>query len=102
VDLLPLVMRVKTGGGTAGHNGLTSIDGSLGAGKTGYHRIRIGVGKPGPARPGQSTADWVLEQFTDQELQGLDRLFDDVVKAAERILRGDAAGAMGEFNGKGQ
>jgi PTH1 family peptidyl-tRNA hydrolase len=98
VDLKPLQLRIKTGGGTGGHNGLKSIDQHLGAGNTGYHRVRIGVGKPGPDRPGMDTADWVLGQFSDDELTAIDKLLDRVADAIEMILDGDVNGAMTKFN----
>lgn len=100
LDLKPLTLRIKTGGGTGGHNGLKSIDAHLGAGLTGYHRIRIGVGKPGThgIPPLISTVDYVLQPFTDQELNQLDRLLDDVTKAAGLLVRGDARTAQNEFN----
>ncbi len=98
VDLKPLSLRIKTGGGAGGHNGLRSIDQSLGAGNNGYHRVRIGVGKPGPEKPGMDTSDHVLGQFSDQELQALDPLLDDVAQAIELIIQGDVGRAMTQFN----
>ena len=97
LDLKPLTLRIKTGGGTGGHNGLKSLDASLGADFTEYHRIRIGIGKPGPEQR-ISSVDYVLRPFEDDELSGLDPLLDKVVLACERIVRGDVAGAMNEFN----
>ena len=44
LDLAPFKVKVKTGGGTAGHNGLRSIDKHLG---TDFRRVRIGIGHPG-------------------------------------------------------
>jgi PTH1 family peptidyl-tRNA hydrolase len=44
LDLLAGKLRVKTGGGTAGHNGIRSIDAHIGSG---FHRIRLGIGHPG-------------------------------------------------------
>ncbi|MCM2278063.1 MAG: aminoacyl-tRNA hydrolase [Oligoflexia bacterium] len=97
LDLKPLTMRLKTGGGTGGHNGLKSIDAHLGSGQTGYHRIRLGIGKPGPGAL-ISTVDYVLQQFSDNELGELDPLLDDVSRAAEMILRGEIRAAMNRFN----
>ena len=78
---LPLRFSVKTGGGTGGHNGLRSIDAHLGAGQTGYHRIRIGVGKPGSrAETPISTGGLGLAPFTTIELDELDPVLDDVIK----------------------
>jgi PTH1 family peptidyl-tRNA hydrolase len=97
-DLKPFQLRIKTGGGTAGHNGLKSLDASLGAGATNYHRIRIGVGKPLTlGRPGD-TADFLLSRFSDEELGKLDELLGTVKVAAERMIKGDVKGAMTEFN----
>jgi PTH1 family peptidyl-tRNA hydrolase len=101
IDLPFGVMRIKTGGGSGGHNGIKSIDASLGAGQTAYHRVRIGVGRP-PAGSPLSAADYVLQQFTDPELTTLDGLFDDVVDAIEMIIQGDIRGAMNRYNGKAQ
>lgn len=101
VDLPSLALRLKTGGGTGGHNGLKSIDAHLGAGSTGYHRIRIGVGRPPQGSPIQ-TADYVLQPFSDDELRRLDPLLDKITDAAERILRGDIKGAMNEYNVRGE
>ena len=44
LDLAPMKVKVKQGGGTAGHNGLRSIDASLGPD---FRRVRIGIGHPG-------------------------------------------------------
>ena len=44
IDLAPAKVRVKTGGGNAGHNGIRSIDAHIG---NDFHRVRIGVGHPG-------------------------------------------------------
>ena len=44
IDLAPAKVRVKTGGGVAGHNGLRSITAHVG---NDYRRVRIGVGHPG-------------------------------------------------------
>lgn len=96
VDLPPAGLRVKTGGGSGGHNGLKSIDESLGA--NGYHRIRIGVGHARDFNPHMDTADWVLGQFTPAECEALDPLFDRVLAAAKLLVAGDARRAMSLYN----
>lgn len=61
VDLKLGDIREKTGGGSAGHNGIKSIDATVGPN---YHRIRIGVGRG--AQP-MDTSDWVLGRFLPAE-----------------------------------
>jgi PTH1 family peptidyl-tRNA hydrolase len=61
VDLKLGDIREKTGGGSAGHNGIKSIDAAVGRD---YHRIRIGVGHS--VQP-IDTADWVLGRFSKDE-----------------------------------
>ncbi|NDD90585.1 aminoacyl-tRNA hydrolase [bacterium] len=99
LDIAPLTFRIKTGGGAGGHNGLRSLDECLGSGKSGYHRIRIGVGQPIlPSGKRVAAEKHVLEEFTEQELKSLDTLFDNVAAAVEMILRGELTRAMNQFN----
>jgi PTH1 family peptidyl-tRNA hydrolase len=105
LDLAPLALRLKFGGGTGGHNGLKSIDQSLG-GRQDYHRVRIGVGHPRSLTPEQALAsktarnvvDYVLQSFSDEELAKLDPLLDDVTQAVSMIVRGEATLAQNRFN----
>lgn len=75
IDLNLGDVRQKVGGGSAGHNGIKSIDAAVG---NGYRRIRIGVGRP--AKPSGiaklfnfnsklSPADWVLGKFSADEMK---------------------------------
>jgi PTH1 family peptidyl-tRNA hydrolase len=64
IDLRPGKLRVKLGGGSAGHNGLRSIDAFLGPD---YWRVRIGVGHPGIK---ELVQPYVLQNFTGEELTG--------------------------------
>lgn len=100
LDLKSMQLRIKTGGGAGGHNGIKSIDQHLGAGMLGYHRVRLGIGRPGsvPNSASTSAADYVLQPFTDQELDQLDPLLQDVTKATELLVRGEVATAMNQFN----
>ena len=61
IDLRPGKLRVKRGGGSAGHNGLRSIDALLGSD---YWRVRIGVGHPGIK---ELVQPYVLQNFTEDE-----------------------------------
>ena len=100
VDLPPLGLKIKTGGGSAGHNGIKSIDQHLGAEGHEYHRIRIGVGKPSASQPGRDTADWVLSAFSQEELNQYDPLFDEIADAVDLCLQGKVKEAMNRFNRK--
>ena len=65
MDLKNGVMRVKVGGGSAGHNGIKSIDAAVG---NEYTRIRIGIGHPRDFESSIDPSDWVLGRFTDSQL----------------------------------
>lgn len=65
MDLPVGAMREKVGGGSAGHNGIKSIDAAVGAE---YRRIRIGIGHPRDLGLPINPADWVLGRFSDAEL----------------------------------
>jgi peptidyl-tRNA hydrolase, PTH1 family len=64
IDLRPGKLRVKCGGGNAGHNGLRSIDALFGPD---YWRVRIGVGHPGIK---ELVQPYVLQNFPDEERTG--------------------------------
>ena len=68
LDLAPGRVRVKTGGGHAGHNGLRSIHQHIGEA---YRRLRIGIGHPGHK---DRVAGYVLSDFAKAEQDGLDDL----------------------------
>src|SRR3954469_12171728 len=82
VDLPPGKMRLKAGGGSAGHNGLRSISAALG---DDYRRIRIGVGHPGRK---EAVPGFVLHDFAKADTQWLvpllDAIADNAVLLAER------------------
>ena len=72
-------MKMKLGGGNAGHNGLRSISQHLGSND--FYRLRLGVGKPN--LPGQDTRNFVLSSFSLQERDAVR----DVLDAALQGLR---------------
>lgn len=103
LDLPAMSLRIKTGGGDGGHNGLKSIDQHLSSVGNGYHRIRIGIGRPLPLAPGAPTrdiADYVLESYSQPELDLLDPILDQASTAVELCLRGQVKEAMNRFNRK--
>jgi PTH1 family peptidyl-tRNA hydrolase len=86
-------LRVKVGGGLAGHNGLRSIKAHLL--DDGFVRVRIGVGKP----PGkQQGADHVLKPPGKAERAELDVVVQEAADAVEAILHDGPAAAMNRFN----
>lgn len=101
IDLPFGSLRIKTGGGAGGHNGIRSIDQRWGAEKTEYHRVRIGVGRPAVAgeKPKRmAVVDFVLEAFSDEELGPLDEVLDRAADAALLLVEGKALQAMNQFN----
>ena len=84
LDLAPGKLRVKTGGGNGGHNGLRSIDAHIGLE---YRRARIGIGHPGNK---DLVTPYVLSDFTNQEnREWLDALLDAIADCAEYLTRGE-------------
>ena len=68
MDLPNGTVRTKIGGGSAGHNGIKSIDAAVG---NEYKRVRIGIGHPRDFESPIPPADWVLGRFTDEQLQDI-------------------------------
>ncbi len=88
IDLAPGKVRLKTGGGHAGHNGLRSIHGHIGPD---YDRVRLGVGHPGhkDAVPGYVLRDFSKAdaEWLDDELRGIsDGIADLVAGDGPRFL----------------
>ncbi len=75
MDLPVGKMREKTGGGSAGHNGIRSIDANVG---NEYRRIRIGIGHPRDFELPISPADWVLGKFTDTQMTEINKVISNV------------------------
>lgn len=95
LDLEPGTVRVKAGGGLAGHNGLRSIERHL---KTrDFLRIRIGIGKPPDPRRG---ADHVLDRFSRRERELMDVAVEVAADAAEVVLHEGVEAAMTQFNAR--
>ncbi|MFM7143974.1 MAG: aminoacyl-tRNA hydrolase, partial [Alphaproteobacteria bacterium] len=82
VDLPFGRLKLKQGGGNAGHRGLRSIQEHLG-GDAGFARLRVGVGRP-PA--GMETADWVLADFDPAEASRLEALLESGADGCEAWL----------------
>ena len=83
LDLAPGKLRVKRGGGVAGHNGLRSIGRFIGPD---FRRIRIGVGHPGHK---EAVLRHVLHDFAKADQDWLEPLLDAIADAAPLLARGD-------------
>jgi PTH1 family peptidyl-tRNA hydrolase len=86
-------VRVKVGGGTAGHNGLRSIADHLAT--KDFVRVRVGVGRPAGSR---QAADHVLGPFSSAERNELPEVIEDAADAVERVIELGPEKAMNEIN----
>ena len=85
IDLAPGKVRVKIGGGTAGHNGLRSISAHIG---NEYRRVRIGVGHPGDK---DLVEHYVLSPFSKSERAWVETLCEIIAENAALLARGEDA-----------
>lgn len=86
-------IRLKTGGGEGGHNGLRDISKALGT--KDYPRVRVGVGRP-PGR--QDAADHVLRDFSSAEKKELPLLLEDVADAVEALITDGLLSAQQKYH----
>ena len=92
LDLGSMKVKVKVGGGTAGHNGLRSIDSHLGPE---FRRVRIGIGHPGPGQKHLVTPH-VLGNYSKAEMEPLSDLLAAIADEAQWLADGDDARFMSE------
>ena len=83
IDLAPAKVRVKEGGGHAGHNGLRSVHGHIGPE---YVRVRLGVGHPGRK---EAVPGYVLHDFAKADETWLDDILRGVSDGADHLASGD-------------
>jgi PTH1 family peptidyl-tRNA hydrolase len=88
IDLAPGKLRVKRGGGAAGHNGIRSIDAAIGED---YWRVRLGIGHPGLK---ELVQPYVLLNFTAEEMAWVMPLVEAVAEAQPLLVAEDAPGFM--------
>lgn len=91
LDLAPGKLRVKTGGGVAGHNGLRSIAAHIGPD---FRRVRLGIGHPGHR---DQVHRYVLGDFVKADVAWLGPILAAVADHAELLCRGDDAGFMNKI-----
>jgi len=108
IDLDPGRIKVKSGGGHGGHNGLRSIIQQLGS--RDFLRVRVGVGKPGPKHAQRSggklaggdkrVAGYVLSDFPSAMAADVDDMVRRAAEATVTILDHGVKTAMNQFNAK--
>jgi len=90
LDLAPFKVKVRTGGGLAGHNGLRSIDQQLGPD---FQRVRIGIGHPGHK---DRVTGHVLGNYAKAEMDPLTDMLAAIGAEAGWLAEGDAARFMSD------
>jgi PTH1 family peptidyl-tRNA hydrolase len=90
LDLAPMKVKVKRGGGTAGHNGLRSTEAHIGPD---FRRVRIGIGHPGHK---DRVHDYVLGNYHKSETDALADMLGAIGAEAEWLAKGDDARFMNE------
>lgn len=90
LDLAPFKVKVKTGGGTAGHNGLRSTEAHIG---NEFRRVRIGIGHPGHR---DRVTPHVLGNYAKAEMDDLAQMLGAIAAEAPWLAAGDDARFMNE------
>jgi PTH1 family peptidyl-tRNA hydrolase len=90
LDLAPFKVKVKMGGGTAGHNGLRSTDAHIG---NDFRRVRIGIGHPGHK---DRVTKYVLGNYAKAEMDDLSDMLGAIAAEADWLAKGDDARFMNE------
>ncbi len=90
IDLKPGMIRVKKGGGNAGHNGLKSISAHAG---NEYVRVRLGIDHPGDRA---LVAHYVLQDFAKSDREWLPPLLEGVARGMAKLVEGSEAAFLAE------
>ncbi len=90
LDLEPGKVRVKTGGGNAGHNGLKSLSAHIG---NDYKRVRLGIGHPGDRA---LVVHYVLTDFAKADKEWLEPFLDGIARGMDRLVEGEDAVFLSE------
>lgn len=93
LDLSAGVVKLKKGGGHAGHNGLRDIIANLS--EKDFYRIRVGIGRPGS---GKKVADFVLSNPSKEDWGLMLSAFERLESQMDRIVMGDMSMAMNVLN----
>ena len=92
LDMDPGVIRLKTGGGHGGHNGLRDIVPHIGAN---FHRLRIGIGHPGSK---ERVSGHVLGKAPSSEQALMDAAIDHALSKVKMLVDGQVSQAMNQIN----
>lgn len=95
LDLSPGQIRLKTGGGHGGHNGLRDSISALGN-QNGFHRLRVGIGHPGESA---LVSGFVLSKAPRSEQELMDQALDEALRHRDAIMAGELARVMNTLNG---
>ncbi|MET0067592.1 MAG: aminoacyl-tRNA hydrolase [Candidatus Thiodiazotropha sp.] len=93
LDLPPGDVRLKTGGGHAGHNGLRDIMSALGT--PGFHRLRLGIDHPNSR---SAVVNYVLGRPSKADREAIDGAIDKAIDALPWIIKGDMQRAMNQLH----
>jgi PTH1 family peptidyl-tRNA hydrolase len=88
LDLAPGKVKVKKGGGTAGHNGLKSILSYIGSN---FQRVRVGIGHPGEKN---LVSGYVLKDFSNFDKEWVGSLLDAISLNVNELIQGDDTGFL--------
>lgn len=94
LDLPPGAIKLKTGGGHGGHNGLRDIIAKLGNNNS-FHRLRIGIGHPGSS---DKVSGYVLSKASSTDQQLMDAAIDEALAVFPAIAAGELSRAMNRLN----
>lgn len=94
LDLPFGTLRLKKGGGAAGHNGLKSIVQHCGG--PDFVRLRVGIGRP----PHGAVEKWVLSDFSSEEGAALEDVLNDATRAVEAVVSEGISAAMNVVNAR--
>ncbi len=98
IDLPCQKLKIQKNRGAGGHNGLKDIHQKLGTAD--YIRFRMGVGKP--LHPGQAIVDYVLQNFSDDEMTAIPAFIEITLDAVETLLKDGLQKASTKYNQTGE
>ncbi|MBN9461855.1 MAG: aminoacyl-tRNA hydrolase [Burkholderiales bacterium] len=99
LDLPPGQVKLKCGGGHAGHNGLKDIQARLGSAD--FWRLRFGIGHPRTLQLNQEVVDFVLHRPTREQHEAIDAAIDRALACLPELVAGQPEAAMAKLHVRG-